>query len=156
TRPGGLKAAVVLSVEDASGPRTVRVAPGDSPVVIPLTDPALLYNRALAEFRLRSRAASDESERGVALLNLGIALMHFRAYDKAQADGFGRAAIPAGPGISEGTVLYYRGLCALRRGDPAAARTAFQAAAAASGSTLDSGDGPSAAAAANRLLMATQ
>lgn len=153
-RPGGLKAPVVLSVEDATGPRAVRVSSGDSPVVIPLTDAALLYNRALAEFRLRSRGATDESDRGVALLNLGIALMHFRAYDKAQADGFARAAIPPGPGISEGTVLYYRGLCALRRGDPAAARSAFESAAAASASTLDSGDGPSAAAAASRLLLA--
>ena len=98
----------------------------------------------------------DDAERGVALLNLGVAFMHFRAYDKAQSDGFGRATLAAGPGISEGTVQYFRGLCALRRGDPAAARTAFEAAAGASGSTLESGDGPSAAAAATRMLKALQ
>jgi len=153
-RPGGLKAAVVLAVEDASGPRTVRVAPGESPVVVPLTDPALLYNRALAEFRLRSRSATDDTDRGVALLNLGIAYMHFRAYDKAQSEGLGRATVAKGPGVSEGTVLYYRGLCALRRGDPGAAKSAFESAAAAAGSTIDSGDGPSAAAAATRMLRA--
>ncbi|HEU4402787.1 MAG TPA: hypothetical protein VFT43_11840, partial [Candidatus Polarisedimenticolia bacterium] len=151
-RPGGLKAAVVLAVDDASGPRTVRLTPGESPVVVPLSDPTLLYNRALAEFRLRSRAASDDTERGVALLNLGVAFMHFRAYDKAQAEGFGRATLAAGTGISDGTVQYYRGLCALRRGDPGAAHAAFEAAAAASASTLDSGDGLSAAAAAARML----
>ena len=54
--------------------------------------------------------------------------------------------------VSQGTVLYYRGLCALRRGDPATAKTAFDAAAAAAGSTLESGDGPSAAAAASRMI----
>jgi tetratricopeptide (TPR) repeat protein len=151
-RPGGLKAAVVLPVEDATGQRTVRVAPGESPVVIPLTDPSLLYNRALAEFRLRSRAAQDDEDKGVALLNLGVAYMHFRAYDKAQNEGFGRASLPQAPGISQGTVLYYRGLCALRRGDPAAARAAFEAASSASAATLDSGDGPSASAAAARMI----
>ncbi len=155
-RPGGLKAAVVLALEDATGPRTARLQPGETPLVIPLTDGALLYNRALAEFRLRARAAPDDADRGVALLNLGVAFMHFRAYDRAQSDGFGRATLAAGPGISEGTVQYLRGLCSLRRGDPAAARTAFEAAAAAAGSTLDSGDGPSAAAAATRMLKALQ
>ncbi len=156
SRPSGVKAAVVLAVDDGSGQRTVRVAPGESPVVIPLTDPSLIYNRALAEFRLRSRAATDETERGVALLNLGVAYMHFRHYDRAQTEGFARASLPRGTGISEGTVLYYRGLCALRKGDPAAARTAFQAASSAAGSTLDTGDGPSAAAAAARLLTALE
>jgi hypothetical protein len=151
-RPGGLRAAVVLGVEDGSGPRTVRLAPGDSPLVIPLSDASLLYNRALAEYRLRARGATDDAGRGIALLNLGIAFMHFRAYDKAQSEGFARSLLPAGPGISEGTVLYYRGLCALRRGDPQAARGAFEAAAGAAASTLDSGDGPSAAAAAARML----
>jgi membrane-associated protease RseP (regulator of RpoE activity) len=151
-RPAGLKAAVVLAVDDAEGQRAVRMAPGESPVVIPLRDPGLLYNRALAEFRLRSRAALDDADRGVALLNLGIAFMHFRAYDKAQSEGFARASLPKGTGISEGTLQYYRGLCALRRGDPAAALQAFEAAAAQAGSTMDSGDGPSASAAAARLL----
>ncbi|MBI4169077.1 MAG: PEGA domain-containing protein [Acidobacteria bacterium] len=155
-RPAGLKATIVLAVEDAAGQRTARVAPGDSPVVVPLIDATLLYNRALAEFRLRSKAARDEAERGAALLNLGVAFMHFRAYDRAQAEGFSRASLPQGPGISEGTVLYYRGLCALRRGDPAASREAFLAASSAAGSTLESGDGPSAAAAAARMLQALE
>jgi hypothetical protein len=154
TRPGGLKSAVVLAVQGAGGQRTVRVAPGEAPVVLPLTDPTVLYNRALAEFRLRSRAASDEPARGVALLNLGVAFMHFREFDKAQSEGFARAALPPGTGISEGTVQYYRGLCALRRGDPKSARAAFEAAAGAAASTLDTGDGPSAAAAAVRMLAA--
>jgi PDZ domain-containing protein/PEGA domain-containing protein len=152
TRPGGVHANAVIAVEDTQGPRTVRMAPGDSPVVIPLTEPSLLYNRALAEFRLRSRGSTDESDRGVALLNLGVAYMHFRAYDKAQSEGFSRASLPRAAGVSEGTVLFYRGLCALRKGDPAAARAAFTSASSAEGATLESGDGPSAAAAAARML----
>lgn len=153
-RPGGLRAAVLLAVENPAGQRTARLLPGDGPVVVPLIDATVLYNRALAEFRLRSKAARDETERGAALLNLGVSFMHFRAYDRAQAEGFSKATLPRGPGISEGTVLYYRGLCALRRGDPAGARAAFTAASSATGSTLDSGDGPSAAAAAARMLQA--
>ncbi|MBI1951364.1 MAG: PEGA domain-containing protein [Acidobacteria bacterium] len=155
-RPGGLKPTLVLAVEDAAGPRTVRLAPDEGPVVIPLGDPSLLYNRSLAEFRLRARAAADDGERGAALLNLGIAFMHFRAYDKAESEGFARAGLPAVTGVSQGTVLYYRGLCALRRGNPAAARSAFEQAQAQAGSTLDSGDGPSAASAASRMLKAIE
>jgi len=155
-RPGGLKATLVLAVEDVSGPRTVRLTPDEGPVVSPLSDPALLYNRALAEFRLRARAATDEGDRGAALLNLGVAYMHFRAYDKAESEGFARAGLPAVTGVSQGTVLYYRGLCALRRGNPAAARSAFEQAQAQAGSTLDSGDGPSAASAASRMLKAIE
>ena len=155
-RPGGLKATLVLAVEDVSGPRTVRLTPDEGPVVSPLSDPALLYNRALAEFRLRARAATDEGDRGAALLNLGVAYMHFRAYDKAESEGFARAGLPAVTGVSQGTVLYYRGLCALRRGNPAAARSAFEQAQSQAGSTLDTGDGPSAAAAASRMLKAIE
>ncbi len=154
TRPGGLKSAVVLAVQGPGGQRTVRVSPGEAPVVLPLTDASVLYNRALAEFRLRSRAASDEVSRGVALLNLGVAFMHFREFDKANSEGFARATLPPGTGISSGTVQYYQGLCALRRGDPKSARAAFEAAAGAAASTLDTGDGPSAAAAATRMLAA--
>jgi membrane-associated protease RseP (regulator of RpoE activity) len=155
-RPGGLKPTLVLAVEDVSGPRTVRLTPDEGPVVSPLSDPALLYNRALAEFRLRARAATDDGDRGAALLNLGVAYMHFRAYDRAESEGFARAGLPAVTGVSQGTVLYYRGLCALRRGNPGAARSAFEQAQAQAGSTLDSGDGPSAAAAASRMLKAIE
>lgn len=155
-RPGGLKPTLVLAVEDVSGPRTVRLTPDEGPVVSPLSDPTLLFNRALAEFRLRARAATDEGDRGAALLNLGVAYMHFRAYDKAESEGFARAGLPAVTGVSQGTVLYYRGLCALRRGNPAAARSAFEQAQAQAGSTLDTGDGPSAAAAASRMLKAIE
>ena len=155
-RPGGLKPTLVLAVEAATGARTVRASPDDGPVVIPLSDPTLLYNRTLAEFRLRARAAAEDIEKGAALLNLGVAFMHFRAYDKADAEGFARASLPATVGVSQGTVLYYRALNALRRGNPQAARDGFQQSAGQAGGTLDSGDGPSAAAAAARMLKAIE
>ena len=155
-KPGGVRAPVILTVEGGDGPRTARLAPDESPALPPMTEPGLLYNRALAEFRLRARAATEESARGVAYLNLGISFMHFRAYDKALAEGLLKADLPQGSGIAAGTVQYYRGLCALRRGDPETARVAFEAAVRAPGSTLDSGDGPSAAAAATRALAAMQ
>jgi len=155
-RKGGVRVPVVLSVDGGDSVRTARLAPGEAPAVIPLTEAGRLYNRALAEFRLRARAATEETARGVAHLNLGIALMHFRAYDKALSEGLARADLPQGSGIAAGTVQYYRGLCALRRGDPEAARAAFQAASRAASSTLESADGPSASAAATRALQALQ
>ena len=156
THAGGVRSPVVLTVDAGDGARTVRVAPGDAPALISAGAANLLYNRALEEFRLRARAAGDDVSRGVAYLNVGIALMHFRAYERALSEGFRRADLPPGSGIAAGTVQYYRGLCALRRGDPSGAREAFQAAASAPGSTLESGDGPSAAAAATRALAALQ
>ena len=151
-RPGGVKPLVTLAVAGASGTRTVRIAPADGARVLPLADPSILYNRALAEFRLRARGLSEENGKGVALLNLGVAYMHFRDYDRAGAEGLDRAELPAGPGVSAGSLHYYRGLCALRRGDPEGARRHLEAAAAATGATLDHGDGPSAPAAAARLI----
>ncbi len=145
-----------LLVESGGARRTVRLTGDRSPVVLPFTDPAVLYNRALAEYRLRSRAAESEEERGVALLNTGIAYMHFRLYDEALSRGFGRASLPQGRGVSRGTVDYYRGLCSLRKGDAGWARSAVGDAAAAAGSTIGSADGPSAAAAAKRMLLALQ
>ena len=155
-RGGGVRSAVVVTLQAGEGTRTTRIAPVDAPALLSLTDPQMLYNRALAEYRLRARAASDETARGVAALNTGLALMHFRAYDKALAEGLQKASLPPGSGIAQGTVDYYRGLCALRRGDSDGARSAFQAAAKAAGSTLESPEGPSAAAAAARALQSLQ
>ncbi len=155
-RPGGVKPVVTLAAIGASGTRTVRMTPAEGARVLPLADPSVLYNRALAEFRLLARGLTEETERGVALLNLGVAYMHFRDYDRAQTEGLARADLPQGPGISAGSVLYYRGLCALRRGDPDGARGHLEAAAKAIGATLDHGDGPSAPAAAARLLGSLQ
>jgi hypothetical protein len=155
-RAGGVRAPVVLALQSAEGARTTRITPAEAPALLSLTDAAMLYNRALAEYRLRARAAADETARGVAALNTGLALMHFRAYDKAMAEGLQRATLPPGSGISAGTVEYYRGLCAQRRGDADGARAAWQAAARAVGSTLESPEGPSAAAAATRALQSLQ
>lgn len=155
-RGGGVRTAVAVSLQSAEGTRTTRIAPADAPALLSLTDPLMLYNRALAEYRLRARAAGDETARGVAALNTGLALMHFRAYDKALAEGLQRASLPPGSGIAQGTVDYYRGLCAQRRGDAEGARSAFQAAARSAGSTLESPEGPSAAAAATRALQSLQ
>lgn len=155
-RSGGVRTGVVLLLQATDEARSTRLQPTDAPALLALGDPGLLYNRALAEFRLRARIAPDDTARAVASLNVGLALMHFRAYDKAISEGLSRAVLPAGSGIASGTVEYYRGLCALRRGDPEAAKSALQSAARATGSTLESADGPSAAAAAARALQALQ
>ena len=156
SRGGGARSAVVVTLQGTDGTRTTRIAPVEAPALLSLTDPQILYNRALVEYRLRARAAADETARGVAALNTGLALMHFRAYDKALAEGLQRASLPPGSGIAQGTVDYYRGLCAQRRGDTDGARAAFQAAVKAAGSTLESPEGPSASAAATRALQSLQ
>ncbi|HUD70373.1 MAG TPA: PEGA domain-containing protein, partial [Dongiaceae bacterium] len=156
SKSGGVRAPVVLTVGGGKGSRTVRIAPADAPALLALSEPGRLYNRALAEYRLRARAADDDRARGVANLNVGLAFMHFRAWDRASVDGLTRADLPDGAGLGQGTVLYYQGLCALRRGDPEAARAAFQKASTRLGATIESADGPSAAAAAGRALQALQ
>jgi tetratricopeptide (TPR) repeat protein len=155
-RAGGVRTGVVLTLQATDEARSTRLQPADAPALLALGDPNLLYNRAMAEYRLRARLAPDDGSRAVASLNVGLALMHFRAYDKAISEGLSRASLPPGSGIASGTVDYYRGLCALRRGDPEGAKKALQSAAGAPGSTLESADGPSAAAAAARALQALQ
>jgi len=123
-----------------------------TPVLIPLFSPDRLYNKALCDYRQLARGADEPYLRALAQLNLGLSFMHFQAYDKALSESFNVVNLPAGVGISRGTVRYYQGLCYLKKDLVREARTAFQEAAASPGATLESNDGPPVAARAENLL----
>jgi tetratricopeptide (TPR) repeat protein len=144
--------AVSLSIRRAGQNKNLTFNVGESPVLIPLYSPDLLYNKALADYRQMSRGGDQPLDRALAQVNLGLAFMHFKAYDKALSESFSVVNLPAGSGISRGTVRYYQGLCYLKKDLVPEARTAFQEAAAASEATLESNDGPPVAARAKNLL----
>jgi len=74
-----------------------------------------------------------------------------RAGDSAEALALLKdTTLPAGPGVSAGTVLYLLGEAALAQGDQASARQAWESASQAEGRLID--DGPSVKALAARAL----
>ena len=143
---------LVFGVKREGPVQTVTVTVGTTPVLIPENSPDILYNKALCDYRQISRGEDDLLNRSLALLNLGIAFMHFRSYDKALSDALNVASLPAGDGISRGTVRYYQGQCYLKKDLVPEARTAFQDAVAAADATLESNDGPPVSARARKLL----
>ena len=132
--------------------QSITVPVGTTPMLIPENSPEILYNKALCDYRQISRGDDDPLNRSLALLNLGIAFMHFGSYDKALSDALNVANLPAGAGISRGTVRYYQGQCYLKKDLIPEARTAFQEAVTAADATLESNDGPPISARAKRLL----
>jgi tetratricopeptide (TPR) repeat protein len=143
---------VVFGVKREGPVQTVTVTVGATPVLIPENSPDLLYNKALCDYRQISRGDDEPMNRSLALVNLGIAFMHFRSYDKALSEALNVANLPAGGGISRGTVRYYQGQCYLKKELIPEARTAFQDAVAAVDATLESNDGPPVPARARKLL----
>ncbi len=151
---GGWKEAdrVSLGVKREGPVQTVTVTVGATPVLVPENSPDVLYNKALCDYRQISRGGDDPLGRSLALLNLGIAFMHFRSYDKALSEALNGVNLPAGGGISRGTVRYYQGQCYLKKDLVPEARTAFQEAAASVDATLESNDGPPVPTRARKLL----
>ena len=136
---------------DTASPE-VTLTVGTTPVLLPMNSPDVLYNKALCDYRQISRGDDDAMSRSLALVDLGIAFMHFRSYDKALSEALNVTNLPAGSGISRGTVRYYQGLCLLKKDLVPEARTAFQEAAASADATLESNDGPPVPARARKLL----
>ncbi len=143
---------VVFGVKRDGPVQSISVTVGSTPILIPLNSPEILYNKALCDYRQLSRGGDDPLQRALALLNLGITFMHFRSYDKALSEALNLANLPAGAGISRGTVRYYQGLCYQKKELVPEAKTAFQDAAAAADATLESNDGPPVATRARKLL----
>jgi len=143
---------VTLAVRRDGSLESVTASVGRTPVLIPMNSPAQIYNKLLCDYRQLSRSADDPRDRALALLNLGISFMHFRSYDKALSEGLNISNLPAGSGISRGTVRYYQGLCYLRKDLIPEARTAFQDAVASAEATLESNDGTPVANRARKLL----
>jgi Tfp pilus assembly protein PilF len=86
-----------------------------------------------------------------ARLNLALAAMHFGDFASAHEHLLrAREELPARPGVSQGTALYYLGLTLERLGYRKEAADAYRAAAAARDATLFDNDGPAVAALAAR------
>jgi len=138
-------------------PRQVNVIIGVTPIIRPSESPGHLGSLFAAEmaFRARMEAASGRESsraRNAALLNLAVALMRMGLCQPALREGLEVARLPAGPGVSAGTVHYLEGLCLERLNRPADARRRFEEALGQADATLWTHDGPPVAERARRRL----
>ncbi|HJV90481.1 MAG TPA: hypothetical protein VJ623_09265 [Holophagaceae bacterium] len=109
---------------------------------IPLTSPQYAYPYLISHLRLQLLGARGE-EAATLKLNLALALMHFRKFDKA-LELLRDTRLAATRGVSQGTLDYYTGLCFLKLGGvyTSEAAQAFRAALKAKEATLFGPDGP--------------
>ncbi len=109
---------------------------------IPFASPRFAYPALIAQLRLQLQGARGE-EAAHLKLNLALALMHFRKYDKA-LELLRDTRLAATRGVSQGTLDYYTGVCFLKLGGVyiAEAAQAFRAAAKAREATLFGPEGP--------------
>lgn len=143
-------------VEVGQGGRTLRLPLTPERLELPLQDDGVSYPSVVAELRLRILGTSNP-EQGHLKLNLGRAYLHFGKPDRA-LEVFREAALPAGPGVSQGTLAYLTGLCLLRLGPvyiPEAIQ-AFTQALQSPGSTLLGPQGPPVAPLAQSTLHSLQ
>jgi tetratricopeptide (TPR) repeat protein len=140
-----------LFVKGAAGDRTLELTLAETPREIPLNDPALLYNKVMMDLRQQVQGYPGTPAAAFARLNLAIASMHFGDFAGAHEHLLkARTELPARPGISQGTALYYLGLALERLGYKKEAVDAYRAAAAAKDATLLDNDGPAVAPLAER------
>lgn len=141
---------VNLSVKTgAAAPRQVAVTIKQVPVLQTGSDRFLPANAVVAVLRSRLAAATDPAEQAVLRLNLAAALLQAGAPADARTL-LEQVNLPAGPGVSKGTVQYLMGEAAVALGDKAAATQAFETARQAGGRLAD--DGPAVELLAARAL----
>ncbi len=123
-----------------------------SPLEIPLNAPGLAYPFLLEDLKLRALNAKGD-DLAANKLNQAVAYMHFRKYDKA-LELLREARFASDRGVSQGTVLYYSGICLLRLGSVYTpdAITAFNLAMKHPLATLFGPDGPLVAPLAQQAL----
>jgi tetratricopeptide (TPR) repeat protein len=150
-KPGDRVSLQVRGVAAGSSPRAVDVVLGSSAREVPLFDPQLVYNKAMMDLRSLVEGYPGTEVAAYAWLNLALCAMHFSdfagAHDYLQT---AKAQLPARPGLSRGTALYYLGLALEKLGYRPQAAEAYRAAAEAREATLIDNDGPAVAALAAR------
>jgi tetratricopeptide (TPR) repeat protein len=126
----------------AQGPATFTLGLTREPLEIPLSSPQYAYPFLLAHLRLQLLGARGE-EAGLLKLNLALAYMHFRKYDKA-LELLRDTRLAATRGVSQGTLDFYTGVCFLKLGGVyvSEAAQAFRAALKAKEATLFGPEGP--------------
>jgi tetratricopeptide (TPR) repeat protein len=133
----------VRGVAAGSAARSVDLALGASAREIPLFDAELLYNKAMMDLLGVVGGYPGTEAAAYATLNLALCAMHFSDY--AGAHDYlqkAKAELPARPGLSRGTALYYLGLALEKLGYRPQALEAYRAAAEAKDATLIDNDGP--------------
>jgi tetratricopeptide (TPR) repeat protein len=150
-KPGDQLSLEVRGAAAGSAPRTIGLALGSTAREVPLFDPDLLYNKTMMDLRSVTEGYPGTEPAAYASLNLALCAMHFSdfagAHDYLQA---AKAALPARPGLSRGTALYYLGLALEKLNYRPQATEAYRAAADAKDATLIDNDGPAVAALAAR------
>jgi tetratricopeptide (TPR) repeat protein len=145
---------VVLQVRGGAtgaAARAVDVTLGASAREIPLFDPDLLYNKAMMDLLGVVGGYPGTEAAAYGSLNLALCAMHFSDY--AGAHDYlqrAKAELPARPGLSRGTALYYLGLALEKLNYRPQALEAYRAAADAKDATLIDNDGPAVASLAAR------
>ncbi len=150
-KPGDKVVLQVRGVAVGSSPRAVDLVLGTSAREVPLFDPQLVYNKTMMDLRALVEGYPGTEQAAYAWLNLALCAMHFSdfagAHDYLQT---AKAELPARPGLSRGTALYYLGLALEKLGYRPQAAEAYRAAADAKDATLIDNDGPPVAALAAR------
>ncbi len=150
-KPGDKVILEVRGVAVGSAPRAVDLVLGSSAREVPLFDPQLVYNKTMMDLRALVEGYPGTEQAAYAWLNLALCAMHFSdfagAHDYLQT---AKAELPARPGLSRGTALYYLGLALEKLGYRPQAAEAYRAAADAKDATLIDNDGPAVAVLAAR------
>lgn len=117
--------------------RPLRLVVADTPV-LPGRSGARCNRRLTDLATVFARGPADPLDR----LEAGVCRLFLGDPEGALASELADLELPPGPGIGQGTVLYYRGLALLAVGERARAAAAFAAAAVVPGATLLTHDGP--------------
>jgi tetratricopeptide (TPR) repeat protein len=137
---------LALSLKGASGSRVVDLVLGETPQEIPLNDPTLFYNKIMMDLLQQVVGYPGTEQAAFARLNLAICAMHFGDFAAAHDHLLkAKAELPARPGLSQGTALYYLGVALERLSYRKEAVESYRAAAGFKDATLFNNDGPAVA-----------
>jgi tetratricopeptide (TPR) repeat protein len=144
---------LALSLKGPSGSRVVELTLGETPQEIPLNDPTLFYNKIMMDLRQQVEGYPGTEQAAFARLNLAICAMHFGDFAAAHDHLLkAKGELPARPGVSQVTALYYLGLALERLGYRKEAMESYRAAAGFKDATLFNNDGPAVAPLAARRV----
>ncbi len=129
-----------------AAPRAQELVIGETAREVPLIDPKLVYNKVMMDQRSIVEGYPGTEAAAYAWLNLALCAMHFSDYAGAH-DYLQKAKneLPARPGLSRGTALYYLGLALAKLGYRPQAVEAYRAASEVKDATLIDNDGPAVA-----------
>ncbi|MGE0456219.1 MAG: PEGA domain-containing protein [Vicinamibacteria bacterium] len=148
---------LALQVRGPEGARALELTLGETPQEVPLNEPRLLYNKVMMDLRQQVQGYPGSEPAAYARLNLGICALHFGDFAAAHEHFLkARAELPARPGVSRGTAVYYLGLALERLGLQREAAEAYKAASGFVDATLFNNDGPALAPLAARRAAGRQ